>query len=93
MLTYRFNEDELYIKEIENGNDVEFNIQFPPQSTLMEELKKIERHFDDNRVHTDVLFYVYPNHEYRVIVRHDYYTDFVLALMKHRLLQSVEWKP
>lgn len=57
----------------------------------MDRMKKIREQFDDNRVHTDVLFYYYPNHEYRIIVRQDYYVDFVLALMKHRLLESVKW--
>lgn len=58
----------------------------------MDKIKQVKKLFEDNEVYTDVLFYAYGNHEYRVIVRRDYYTDFVLALMKHhRLLQSVEW--
>jgi hypothetical protein len=43
-------------------------------------------------VYTDVLFYAYPDQTYKVIVRRDYYVEFVLELMKHKLLQSVEWK-
>lgn len=43
-------------------------------------------------MYTVVLFYAYANHEYRVIVRRDYYVDFLLEMMKHRLLRSAEWK-
>lgn len=47
--------------------------------------------FDENDVYTDVLFYAYANHKFQVIVRQDYYNDFVIELMRHHLLQSIEW--
>ncbi len=92
MLTYRYNPDVISIRETANGNDVEFHIQILKEIPYLEEMKKVQKLFEDNRVYTDALFYAYENHEYRVIVRQDYYSDFILALMKHHLLQSVEWK-
>jgi hypothetical protein len=72
---------------------MEFRISILQENPYLEGMKQVQRKFEDDRVYTDALFYLYPNHEYRVIVRKDYYIDFVLELMKHRLLQSVEWLP
>ncbi|MDI4649300.1 hypothetical protein [Cohnella hashimotonis] len=92
MLKYRFDETALRIEESANENDVEFRIAIvSDHSPMLEGLKRVRQEFDENRVYTDVLFYHYPNHEYKVIVRKDYYVDFVLELMKQRVLRSVEW--
>ncbi|MBA4603611.1 hypothetical protein H2C83_15170 [Thermoactinomyces sp. AMNI-1] len=61
------------------------------ETPYVNELRKVRNFFDENDVYTDVLFYVYTNHKYQVIVRQDYYNDFIIQLMKHRLLKSVEW--
>ncbi|WP_410770894.1 hypothetical protein [Fontibacillus sp. BL9] len=92
MLTYQFNPDVVQIKEIDNEKDVEFEIRVLNEDALVHELRQIRKWFENNDVHTDVLFYGYPNHTFKVIVRRDYYVEFILELMKHRLLQSVEWK-
>lgn len=92
MLNYSFDEAVLRISESVNENDVEFNIVLlTDEPSLLEGLKRVQQEFDQDRVYTDVLFYHYPHHEYKVIVRKDYYVDFVLELMKQRLLQRVEW--
>jgi hypothetical protein len=91
MLTYQYNQDVIRITETANGDDIEFHIQILKEEPYVEKIRQVQNLFEDNDVHTDVLFYAYPNHQYRVIVRQDYYTDFVLAMMKHRLLQSVKW--
>ncbi|KPC70332.1 hypothetical protein ADL26_17775 [Thermoactinomyces vulgaris] len=90
MLRYEYDKQKLNMQEKANGNDVEFDIRCL-DGALVEAIKRVQELFEDNDVHTDVLFYAYPNHEYRVIVRQDYYVDFILALMKHRVLQRVEW--
>lgn len=91
MLKYEYDHNVIQVNEIENGNDVEFHIHILQEEPYLDRLKKVQRIFEDNQVYTDVLFYIYANHEYRVIVRRDYYYDFILELMKQRLLQSVKW--
>ncbi|TDF97987.1 hypothetical protein [Paenibacillus piri] len=92
MLTYTYDEHIIKIDEIANEADIEFNIYILQEERYLEQFKKVQHYFDHNDIITDVLFYANVNHQYRVIVRSDYYTDFVLELMKHRLLQSVEWQ-
>ncbi|WP_217596708.1 hypothetical protein [Cohnella sp. GbtcB17] len=92
MLNYSYDEAALRIGESANENDVEFHIALSTDDpSILAGLKRVRQEFDENRVYTDVLFYHYPNHEYKVIVRKDYYVDFVLELMKQRVLRSVEW--
>jgi hypothetical protein len=93
MLTYRYEQNVIHISETVNENDMEFHIRILQENPYLEGMKLVQRKFEDDEVCTDALFYLYPNHEYRVIVRKDYYIDFVLELMKHRLLKSVEWMP
>jgi hypothetical protein len=92
MLGYQVNEQAAAIKESPNGQDIEFEIQLLAGEPYVEAMRQMQHLFESNRIYTDVSFYLYPNHLYRVIVRNDYYTDFVLAMMKHRLLRQVEWK-
>lgn len=91
MLKYEYDHYVIQVNEIENGNDVEFRIHILQEEPYLDRIKKVQKEFEENSVYTDVLFYIYANHEYRVIVRRDYYDDFVLELMKQRLLQSVKW--
>ncbi|MFC7443061.1 hypothetical protein [Laceyella putida] len=92
MLFYQYDKDMIKIQETVNGNDVEFNIQFINGTPdTIDAMKQVQKMFEENDVHTDVLFYTHVDHEFRVIVRRDYYVDFVLALMKFRLLKRVEW--
>ncbi|MBC8079283.1 MAG: hypothetical protein H7X86_02995 [Gorillibacterium sp.] len=90
-LTYRFDQANLKINEIDMGTDTEFEIQILNDGPLLRGIKEIHKAFDENKDYTDVMFYIYEHHQYKVIVRKDYYSDFVLALMKHKLLLSVEW--
>ncbi|MGM0881575.1 MAG: hypothetical protein ACQEXQ_11140 [Bacillota bacterium] len=91
MLKYEYDHNVIQVNEIENGNDVEFRIHILQEEPYLDRIKKVQKEFEENSVYTDVLFYIYTNHEYRIIVRRDYYDDFVLELMKQRLLQSVKW--
>jgi hypothetical protein len=91
VLKYRYDPQELSIEEIENDADVEFKIRILEDKPHVEGMRQIHRYFEENEVYTDVLFYVYPNHEYTVRVRKDYYTDFIAELFKRKLLKSVEW--
>ncbi|SFB60062.1 hypothetical protein SAMN05216312_11675 [Cohnella sp. OV330] len=92
MLNYSYDEAALQISESANENDMEFRIVLATDDpSILAGLKQVRQEFDENRVYTDVLFYHYPDREYKIIVRKDYYVDFVLELMKQRLLKSVAW--
>ncbi len=90
MLKYRNNSDIIDISETANGNDVEFHIVLKKESDAGK-MNQIQAYFEGNRVLTDVLFYVHVNNRYQIIVRSDYHVEFVLQLMKHRLLEGVDW--
>lgn len=90
-ITYECNHEVVHIAESANDSDVEFDIRMIKEE-YGEQLKQIQQKFEENNVLTDVMFYPYANQRYRVIVRQDYYVDFILALMKYRLLKRVEWR-
>ncbi|WP_373231175.1 hypothetical protein [Cohnella sp.] len=89
-LSYEYNKEIINISETPNDVDVEFDIKILAEN-YWPGMKEIQKTFEEDDVYTDVLFYAYKNHHYRVIVRLDYYVDFILALMKHRLLENVKW--
>ncbi|MNG15676.1 hypothetical protein D3C84_995210 [compost metagenome] len=90
-LIYEWNQHVIDISETEVLNDIEFSIKILSPSHF-EDMRSIEKIFESNHVITDVLVYTYTNHEYRVILRNEYYGDFILQLMKYGLLTKVEWK-
>ncbi|KGE16796.1 hypothetical protein [Paenibacillus wynnii] len=89
-LTYQINKEFIELTETEMETDVEFEIRVLAEAKWAG-MKKIQKFFEEDRVYTDVLFYAYENHRFRVIVRKDYYVDFILALMKHRFIESAAW--
>lgn len=91
-LHYEWDSEVIRIEETANGDDTEFSIELMGQKPHDEALRLVQTYFESNKVHTDVLLYAYPDHRYRVIVRKDYYEEFLLELMKHRLLRALEWK-
>ncbi|UUZ84464.1 hypothetical protein LJK88_12755 [Paenibacillus sp. P26] len=93
MLRYSFDSKSLEIRELHNGQDMEFWLKLcRPDADVELAVKQIRSHFDDNDVMTDVLFYAHPEYEYQWIVREDFYTDFVLRLFRHKPLTSVHWE-
>ncbi|MNQ67164.1 hypothetical protein D3C85_816740 [compost metagenome] len=90
-LSYDWDPNIIEISEAEVLDDIEFSIKVLSPSHF-EDMRMIQKIFESNHVITDVLVYTYTNHEYRVIVRKDYYEDFILQLMKYRLLTKIEWK-
>lgn len=92
-IVYEPNESVVTIREQQgqNGKDVELELQFLGEHPDTEGIRQIQHDFENNRVITDASFYAYHNHLYRIIVRNDYYTDLILALMKHRLVKKAEW--
>jgi hypothetical protein len=91
MIRYEYDREGLDIQEKENGEDREFVMKVKNPEKYLPGLRKVRTHFSKDTVYTDVLFYTHPNHEYHIIVRADYYVDFILSLFKHRILLRLEW--
>ncbi|ULO08650.1 hypothetical protein H1230_07595 [Paenibacillus sp. 19GGS1-52] len=89
-LTYRYHKDELQISETLTDTDIEFEIWILAEKHWAG-IKAVQRFFEEDKVYTDVLFYAYENHHYRVIVRQDYYVAFILSLLKQHLIEAAEW--
>ncbi|MFH5183981.1 hypothetical protein ACHHV8_15795 [Paenibacillus sp. TAB 01] len=92
MLTYKYDNKYIELQESVQGQDIEFQIRIIGSEAADASIRKVQEHFENNEIITDVMLYTYKNHTYQFIVRQDYYTDFILALMKYKLLVSVEWK-
>ncbi|MGG6313358.1 hypothetical protein [Paenibacillus macerans] len=92
-LKYHYNPERIFIRETANEDDVEFEITFLQAEPLFSQMREVQKRFEDNDVYTDVLFYLNQDHEhqYKVIVRKDFYSDFLLALLKYQILNRLEW--
>lgn len=90
MLTYQIDSSVLDLQENQDGTDIEFYLKLHDGNSV-DQLRLVQQVFDSNTDYTDVLFYAYANHEYKVIVRQEHYNDFVIELFKARLLRSLEW--
>lgn len=91
MISYHYDPDALQIEEVQNTNDVEFYFRFVGKGNYLESLKKLRNQYESTDLANSVYFYPYINHDYQVVVPKDHYDYFVLDLMKHRILQHVEW--
>lgn len=93
MLSYTYDNKTIQIQETKNGDDIEFHLQVmeSQQQEYVAKLKKVRHFFESDDVYTDVLVYQFPNHRFSVIVRPQFRIDFLLQLMKHRILQRLEW--
>ncbi|REE91567.1 hypothetical protein A8990_10475 [Paenibacillus taihuensis] len=89
-LKYTYSPLIIELKETPNEGDVEFEVQIK-EDRYWPAMKSVQRFFEENEVYTDVLFYPFENHKFRIIVREDHYAAFILVLMKHQLVQKVEW--
>lgn len=91
MINYRFDETIIDVQETRVGAETEFRIRLLQSNPYAERLKEVQRLFDDNEDYTDVLFYAYTDHTYKIIVRDEHVADFLAALFKARLIQSLAW--
>lgn len=93
-LIYHYDPEQVRIRETVNDEDVEFELTFLQDEPLFSKMREVQKRFEDNDVYTDVLFYLNQDQErqYRIIVRKDFYDDFLLALLKYRILNGLEWK-
>ncbi len=89
-LTYTFDEKIMKLTESKNGEDIEFNITFMTNE-FKPQIEKVEKYFSENNIITDVLVYAHKNHHYQIIVRKDFYEEFILQLFKQQLILEVKW--
>ncbi|MEH7093563.1 hypothetical protein [Neobacillus vireti] len=87
---YTYDKKHIELKETTNGNDIEFFITLF-NTELKKNLMKVRQYFDDNRVLTDILYYIHPNNNYQVIVRNDFYNEFIIQLFRQQLLKEIKW--
>jgi len=89
-VVYKYDANLLELKETANGDDIEFSIILF-NSELKKSLKKVREFFEDNKVITDIHYYIHPNNRYQVIVREDFYNEFLIQLFRQQLLKEIEW--
>jgi hypothetical protein len=89
-IEYTYEENLLELKEMANGNDIEFHIRLF-DIELKNRLLKVRKYFDDNKVLTDLYLYIHPNNSYQVIVRKDFYNEFIIQLFTQQLLKEIKW--
>lgn len=89
-VAYEYDQNLVEISETVNGEDQEFNIKLLDKS-LEDNIHEIRNFFEQNKVYTDVLFYTHSDHTYQIIVKNEYYTEFVLKLFKEKLLKKISW--
>lgn len=87
---YKYDEKLLDLKETANGDDIEFSINLH-DSEFKKNLKKVREFFEENKVLTDIHYYIHPNNKYQVIVRKDFYNEFLIQLFRQELLQEIKW--
>ncbi|MEH7335723.1 hypothetical protein V7161_24160 [Neobacillus drentensis] len=87
---YKYNEQLLEITETVNGDDIEISITLI-DSELKKNLKKVRDFFDENKVISDIYFYIHPNNKYQIIVRKDFYNEFIIQLFRQELLKEIKW--
>lgn len=89
-LVYTYDKQLIELQETPNGEDVEFTL-----TLIDKELKgkfiKIREYFNSNHIVSDVQVYIHPNNKYQIIVRKDFYYDFILQLFKQQLLLELKW--
>lgn len=87
---YKYDEKLLELKETANGDDIEFSIILL-DSELKKRLTKVRAFFEENKTLTDILYYIHPNNRYQVIVRKDFYNEFLIQLFRQKLLLEIKW--
>ncbi|MEH7117933.1 hypothetical protein V7128_11000 [Neobacillus vireti] len=87
---YSYDSKLIQLNESANGADIEFFITLF-ENELKKKLMKVRQYFDDNKVLTDIHYYIHPNNNYQVIVRNDFYNEFIIQLFRQQLLKEIKW--
>ncbi|AWB43281.1 hypothetical protein DCC85_02910 [Paenibacillus sp. CAA11] len=91
MLVYNYDANMIHIIETKDDQENTFRIKVLDTQYLKKLLAVLD-YFDRNNIYTDVLSYPYKDNEFKVIVRKEFYNDFLAELLKAGLLQSLKWE-
>jgi hypothetical protein len=87
---YKYNEQFLELKETPNGDDFEFTLTFVDHK-WKKKIEEIREYFDTNNILTDIHFYIHPNNRFQIIVRKDFYNEFIMQLFKQQIVEEIKW--
>jgi len=87
---YKYDEELLELRETANEEDIEFSITLL-NSELKKRMIKVREFFEENKVLTDIHYYIHPNNRYQVIVRKDFYNELIIQLFRQQLLKEITW--
>ncbi|MEH7107682.1 hypothetical protein [Bacillus sp. JJ1764] len=89
-ISYKYNDQILQMNEALNGDDVEFFITLLDVQ-FKQRLQKVQAYFEENKVLTDLFVYPHQNNRYQIIVKKDFYNEFLIQLFKQQLLDEIKW--
>ena len=89
-VAYKYDEKLLELMETANGDDIEFSIILL-NTELKKRMIKVREYFEENKILTDIHYYIHPNNRYQVIVRKDFYNEFIIQLFRQQLLKEITW--
>jgi hypothetical protein len=89
-VVYKFNKQLIDLQETVNGEDFEFTLTFFNKD-WKRKMENIREHFDSNTILTDIHLYIHPNNKIQVIVRKDFYDEFIIQLFRQQLVQEIKW--
>jgi hypothetical protein len=89
-VAYRYNEQILELQETVNGDDFEFTLAFSDRK-WKKKIENIREYFDENAILTDIDFYMHPNNRFQIIVRKDFYNEFIIQLFKQHIVKEIKW--
>lgn len=87
---YKYNEQFLELMETPNGEDFEFTLTFV-DNKWKKKIEEIREYFDTNNILTDIHFYIHPNNRFQIIVRKDFYNEFIIQLFKQQIVEKIKW--
>ncbi|MBT2700212.1 hypothetical protein ACSU6B_23845 [Neobacillus sp. C211] len=87
---YKYNEQLLDLKETANGDDFEFTLTFV-ENKWKKKIEEIRGYFDSNNILTDIHFYIHPNNRFQIIVRKDFYNEFIIQLFRQQIVKEIKW--
>ncbi|PFP30309.1 hypothetical protein COJ96_06250 [Bacillus sp. AFS073361] len=87
---YKYNEQFLELKETPNGEDFEFTLTLV-DNKWKKKIEEIREYFDTNNILTDIHFYIHPNNRFQIIVRKDFYNEFIIQLFKQQIVEKIKW--
>ncbi|MEH7504494.1 hypothetical protein V7152_21180 [Neobacillus drentensis] len=89
-VAYKYVEKLLELHETANGDDFEFTLTFVDHK-WKEKIEKIREYFDANNILTDIHFYIHPNNRIQIIVRKDFYNEFIIQLFRQQIVEAIKW--